>query len=181
MGAKYSHIKNWDDWSIYPENTNYAVSKDGRIIRVSDKNSGIAFKELKQYQKDGHYFSVTLFRDGKRRTTMVHKMVVEAFIRPVPKGMHVNHIDGNKSNNVLSNLEIVTPKQNMKHAAENGLITYLHGENHGSSKLTQKQVDEMRSKYVPYKYTARMIADEYGISYKWANTILNGRAWNYES
>ena len=50
----------------------------------------------------------------------VHQLVAEAFLGPCPEGHEVNHIDTDKSNNVLSNLEYVTRSENLKHAYKNG-------------------------------------------------------------
>ena len=50
----------------------------------------------------------------------VHRMVYEAFCEPIPEGMHINHLDCNRSNNLLSNLEVVTPQENVDYSFEFG-------------------------------------------------------------
>jgi hypothetical protein len=68
------------------------------------------------------YFSVSLQKDGKTKHVLVHRLVAEKFIRiKRPDQIYVNHKDGNKSNNYVSNLEWVTASENTKHAWNNGL------------------------------------------------------------
>lgn len=69
----------------------------------------------------GRYYKVTLFKNHKRKGHLVHRLVAEAFI-PNPKNKpQVNHIDGNKINNCVSNLEWVTEKENVNHAIKHEL------------------------------------------------------------
>jgi hypothetical protein len=59
----------------------------------------------------------------------VHRLVYESFRGPIPDGLEINHIDGNKKNNSLENLEAVTRKQNLHHAVM--LIGEWRGKNRG--------------------------------------------------
>lgn len=61
--------------------------------------------------KDG-YLVVTLHREGKRKTRMVHQLVLESFREVRPEGMETRHLDGNPKNNHISNLKWGTPKEN---------------------------------------------------------------------
>lgn len=63
------------------------------------------------------YCLVNLYKDGKGKTFKVHRLVVTSFIGPIPRGMVVNHINENKLDNRLSNLEICTQKKNMNHGS----------------------------------------------------------------
>lgn len=58
---------------------------------------------------------------NRRKTYNVHRLVAETFLGKIPTNMQVNHINGNKFDNRLENLEIVTPSENSLHAFRTGL------------------------------------------------------------
>lgn len=68
------------------------------------------------------YPSVVLWTHGKPSTKYVHRLVATAFIGEIPQGMVVNHIDGDKTNNHVTNLEIITQSGNREHAVRTGLL-----------------------------------------------------------
>ena len=88
---------------------NYSVSSFGRVR--NDKTD--TFKTV-QIDKDG-YFLVELYHKKRRRHVGIHRLVAETFIENADKKPCVNHIDGNKQNNYVSNLEWVTVKENNWH------------------------------------------------------------------
>lgn len=104
-----------ESWKSIDGFDNYAVSDDGRVI---NKKRGIE-KALK-IDRYG-YGNVALYRDGKEYHRKVHRLVAEAYIENDGNKPQVNHIDGNKLNNNVDNLEWVTCSENMKHAYETGL------------------------------------------------------------
>jgi hypothetical protein len=78
-------------------------------------------KELKPKVSNWGYEQVSLYSKGNRTQIYVHIAVALTFIGEKPEGYEVNHVDGNKLNNHLSNLEIVTKSENNKHAYAIGL------------------------------------------------------------
>lgn len=69
-----------------------------------------------------NYWIVTLYtKEGKRVKRSMHRLLMETFVPNPSNKEHVNHIDGNKSNNTLTNLEWATPKENAQHAHDTGL------------------------------------------------------------
>lgn len=62
--------------------------------------------------KSMKYRHVTLYKNGERKSRLIHLLVWEAFRGTIPNGMQVNHIDENPGNNALSNLNLLTPKDN---------------------------------------------------------------------
>lgn len=67
----------------------------------------------------GYYYAI--LSNQKLGWGYIHVFVAKTFIGDVPEGYQVNHIDGNKTNNHITNLEIVTPSENIKHAYRTGL------------------------------------------------------------
>lgn len=106
----------------------------------------------------------------------VHRLVVQTFIGEIPKGMVVNHKDGDKHNNKLSNLEIVTPSENTKHALENGLFTAAKGVRTGKAKLTESQVLEVY-KLLKDGVSNDEIARRFNINFRSVPQIKKGRRW----
>lgn len=93
----------------------YAVSNTGRVQNI---NTG---RDLKPFVNDNGYGSVKLFNGKSKREAKVHRLVAEAFIPNPENKPQVNHIDRNKLNNNVSNLEWVTNKENFDHAVRTGL------------------------------------------------------------
>jgi hypothetical protein len=70
--------------------------------------------------RDG-YLKIELFNNGTPCSRYVHRLVVEAFIGEIPAGLEVNHISGQKVDNRIENLEVVTHAKNTQHAWDTGL------------------------------------------------------------
>ena len=92
----------------------YTVNSMGKVFSIKTG------KEKKKLISNAGYYRVHLFNKGKGKIILVHRLVAEAFI-PNPKNLPcVNHIDGNKLNNRVTNLEWVTSSENNKKAVEAG-------------------------------------------------------------
>ena len=103
-------------WSPIP-NTHYSISSEGRV-----RNDETNKMKSMDATSDG-YHKVDLYSNGKRTSVRVHRLVAEAFIPNPNKLPQINHIDGNKENNNVKNLEWVNNSQNMIHAYRTGLVT----------------------------------------------------------
>ena len=94
------------------------VNKDGLVFRIDGNFRKQTVHLVNVTYRDNHgYQRIT----SKKKRVLVHRLVWETFNGKIPVGMQINHIDGDKQNNSLSNLELVTPSENMKHAYDNGL------------------------------------------------------------
>lgn len=105
-------METWKTADGYPD---YEVSTAGRVKK---KSTG---KVLTSTVDSRGYPAVTIFSDGKQRTKNVHRLVAETFIPNPDDKLTVNHKDGNKRNNHISNLEWNTLSENVKHAYATGL------------------------------------------------------------
>lgn len=110
---------------------------------------------------------------------LLHRLVWESFNSVIPDGLEINHIDGDKKNNVLSNLEVVTRRENVNHAFENGLVNIPCGENNHKAKLTQKQASEIRKKYSGGSVTQSEIASDYNVDQSVISRIVNKKCYKY--
>lgn len=129
----------WRPW----RNGDYEVSNIGRVRRAKPGRRTQVGRELKRLKAGAGYWYVGPTIGGKNVQTAVHAMVAEVFLGPRPDGAVVNHIDGDKLNARASNLEYITQRENMQHAARAGLM--VRGEQHYNAKLTDEQVRELRA------------------------------------
>ena len=111
----------------------YLIYEDGRIF---SKQSNKFLKIT--YDKNVKYNRISLINDfGEKKKFLVHRLVAEAFIPNPENKPEVNHIDGDKTNNHVSNLEWVTRSENMQHAFKTGLNSNI-GINNSRSLLTER-------------------------------------------
>ena len=124
---EFTKIKGYDNYFICRETTEVLSSMDRKN---TTKNT---FKILKQVNNskniNNNYYIVTLTdANGNKSNKAIHRLMAETFIPNPNDKAHVNHIDGNKLNNKLDNLEWATPQENSQHAVSTGLSTYTHAE-----------------------------------------------------
>ena len=142
------------------------------------------FGEVKSHGKiikgeitSGGYCRVHISHNGVEYKFLVHRLVAETFI-PNPKRLpEVNHIDGNKQNNSVDNLEWCTRSQNTSHAFKTGLRNY-NGCKNPHSKLTQSDVETIRRIYVRGKHCENNsygLAKRYNVSPKTIQNVVNGK------
>lgn len=152
---------------------NYLISDDGNVYSL---NYGRLTKLSPRVNKGG-YLYVNLCKNGKYKSVRIHRLVAKHFLPDYDENLQVNHIDGNKMNNKLSNIEMVTQSGNLKHAVKMGLLVNPKGEEHWCAKLSEEKVKEIRKKYKPHIYTQKMLADEYGVSRSNIKFILANKIW----
>ena len=94
----------------------YSIDIFGNVINL--KNN----REVKQQKNKFGYMCVSLYKDKKQKQYRVHRLIAETFISNPQNKEQVNHIDGDKTHNVVWNLEWVTAKENNIHASDTGLV-----------------------------------------------------------
>ena len=114
-----------EQWKPIQEfNGEYEVSNIGRV-RSMKRYYGMVGRIMPQTIQRKGYYAVTFHMNNKAYCRKVHRLVIEAF-KPNPDNLPcINHIDGNKLNNHIDNLEWCTYQQNMQHAVRTGL-THPH-------------------------------------------------------
>ena len=96
----------------------YQISSYGRVKSLKNNKESIKKHSI----SSRGYLVVTLFKNNISKTLTVHRLVANTFIENKDNKLTVNHIDGNKLNNNISNLEWVTYSENTKHAWDTGLM-----------------------------------------------------------
>ena len=178
------------EWkTIKSTNGIYEASNTGEIRRKkgvvrNNTNGGVRTvggKNLSQKTKISGYKEVHLYIEiQKGKSQYVHRLVAESFIGDIPKCMCVNHKDGNKSNNHVSNLEIITYSENTKHAYKNGLITPvgMKGSDHPNATLNEHEVLCIRKDYelgIPPK----RLSENYKMPYSTLCKIIYRNTWKH--
>jgi len=146
----------------------YSVDEDGNVF------SHIKGIRLKPGISGAGYYYVDLA--GKSRK--VHRLVAEAFLPDFLDKPQVNHIDGNKQNNHISNLEMVSAKENVVHAFKTGLRVGLKGENNGNTKLSNEDVTIVK-RLILTGETTTSIARKFEVSRQVISHIKFGRTWKH--
>ncbi|MBS4207470.1 NUMOD4 motif-containing HNH endonuclease [Bacillus sp. FJAT-50079] len=144
-------------WKTIEGASAYEVSNLGRVRRKAKKDGSC----LKPTVNGSGYETVKLKQDenGKYRTHYLHRVVAEAFIPNLENKIDVNHKDGEKTNNHVSNLEWNTRKENINHAWEIGLFG-------SESILYEEDVTEIHKLYIPYnkEWNMERLAEMYDVS-----------------
>ncbi|GBD73862.1 NUMOD4 domain-containing protein [Tetragenococcus halophilus] len=154
----------------------YQISSRGRveslerIVMIKGFPAKLKGRELHLFNRKDGYLTASLHNNGKEKRPAVHRLVAEAFIPNKENKAEVNHIDGNKQNNHVENLEWISREDNIKHGYKIGLIPT--GERHVNCKLNDKEVKEIRDRYKKENITQYKLADEYGVSQSKISSIV---------
>lgn len=169
----------------------YLISNFGRI-KIISKRGFPCDKPKKTTIRDKKYTYVVLYKDGIHKCFTVHRLVAKTFIPNPNNKEFVNHKDGNKNNNHVTNLEWVTAQENCRHSWDNG-FSYTSdknkehtrklglsnkGSNHPMVKTTETKIKKaftLRKK----GYKIKDIAKAIGLSRQQTGLILRGGSWKH--
>jgi len=156
----------------------YLISSTGKVKSIKKGNHKDK-KNLYLAHDIGYcdHRRVTLVKATIKKRFLVHRLVYSHFIAPLKKGLVINHLDGDPSNNVVSNLEQVTISENGKHAVKIGLLKVKRGEEVGSSKLTEEDVVNIFKIRSTTKLSYAEIGKSYNVSYSTIGDIIKRRCW----
>lgn len=177
--SESNHTEEWRDVVGY-ENR-YRVSDRGRIVADYKARGYRAGRTLGSCARGDGYATVSLSKNGKAKSFLVHRIVLGAFRGLCPKGMNCNHVNGKKDDNRLANLEYVTFSENTRHAME--VLGFnerrARGLRNKSSKMTVDGVRAVRALYATGTHTYAQIAREYGVSHETIGAILRHKHWQH--
>lgn len=160
--------------SKYNLKYNYYVTETGKIYSEYSKKFLSA-----QLDKDGYEKVRLISTDGARHRYSVHRLVLENY-NPVDgmETLQVNHIDGDKQNNNLNNLEWVTCQENILHAYKNNLHSQK-GEHNNATKLTENNVKDIIQLLLKKELTQKEIGKQFGVNEDVIGAIKNKHNWKY--
>lgn len=166
---KYRHI-NGELWHNVLGFPGYWVNRKGEILGRRGKKLSLS-KTVKGYPQ------IMLKTKQIKKGFRIHRLVAEYFVyndNPEVKNQ-VNHIDGNKENNSVENLEWCSNKENHEHKMKNNLNVALKGSKHHNSVLTEDDVIDIFKSKEPYS----KLMKKYNISKPTISSIKCGRNWNH--
>lgn len=177
----FTFMEIWKDVKGYEgiyevSNLGNVKSKDRLIVTSKNIVAKINQRILKKKVTKKGYERLTLSVSGKHKDVGVHRLVAQAFIQNPENKKEVNHIDGNKQNNQISNLEWCTRNENEKHAFKIGLKS-LKGEKHTLARFTESEVLQIRE--MRGIKTGKQVAKEYGVTDGAIYRIWNRKTWNH--
>ena len=135
---------------------------------------------LSSYIKDNGYVKVCLTKDKKQKEYFLHRLACIHFVPNDLNKPDVNHKNGIKSDNTFKNLEWCTKKENSTHASKMGLLKVHRGEDNACSKITEKQVLEIRDIFKSNpKINKSEIARDFNIGRTTLLHILSRNTWKH--
>lgn len=141
----------------------YEITTDGKIFSTVGKR-----KELKGKINKYGYRMVVLTVNKKKIYPNLHRLIAINFIPNPNKLPEINHKDGNKANNHISNLEWCTSSENQKHARDTGLQKY---------KINMQIANQIRDLYKTGKYTHLKLSNMFGLQKTQIGYIINNKRW----
>ena len=149
----------------------YEISNYGRVKSFGNKSNHKIAIILKQSTVLG-YKTVTLTKESKGKMFKVHRLVAEAFMPNNENKPHINHKDGDKTNNHISNLEWCTPSENIIHAEKIGLRNHPSGKEDKRS-IQVKQIDDLTGEVVAVYGGLREMERETGFTRDNVSRVLD--------
>lgn len=147
----------------------YEVSTVGLVRTTSGR--------MRRPQRYGHYLGLVLHQPV--RTFYIHQLVALAFIGPRPFGMSVNHKDFDRHNNRWTNLEYLTPKDNVAYSKAAGRMKpppVYDGERNARAIVTADEAREIRALHARFRKVGP-IAELFGVKRSLVEDIVYKRCW----
>lgn len=159
-----------EDFCKFYKTTDYEISRNGVVVNTRNK------KEIQPFLNKSGYPVVNLWQDRNNTIIAVHRLVAETFIENPLNLREVNHKDGVKTNNSVTNLEWVTSSENKQHGIKTGL--YSIGEEAHQARLTESDALEIIQR-LESGATNHELALLYNVSDGTISEIRLNRTWKH--
>lgn len=168
----------WRPVREFPDD--YEISSLGRLRRTSASRGAVVGRILRPCRRNG-YVGYSLTVNGRSRyPRYAHRLVADAFLGPIPKGMQVNHKNGIRDDCRLENLEIVTNAENRAHSYRVLGVKPNKPSVFGNAKLDWPIVDAIRAEYAAGGTSHSKLASKYAVCRRTVLRLLNNRGWREE-
>jgi hypothetical protein len=163
------------------------VRPDGSVWRVAEEH--IRGGKVWRYARTPHrvdgvangYRIVKVMRNRRQTSCPAHRLVWRTLRGPIPPGLTINHIDGDKANNDPANLELATYSEQVKHmlhVLKKGRVLDQNGEKNLAATLTEKAVREIRRRRAAGE-RLKTIAADFGVTDRQVSKIALGQRWGW--
>lgn len=153
-----------EQWKAIKVNETYEVSDLGRIRHTYKNGNTRILTPLSNGQKKDDYLFIVI--DGKKY--YMHRLILESFVGEKPSGYECDHINSDRQDNTLINLQYLTRAENRSHK----------GSKHGMAKLSERLVKAIK-KLSERGFTQKDIADLYEVSASTISSIITGKTWSH--
>ena len=150
----------------------YTISRTGEVVNT---RTGRVLK----YDTSSPYRRVTLSKNGKTKRVSVHRLVAMHYIPNPSQSPQVNHINGDKHDNRVENLEWATCKENTGHAFDSGLRPV--GSDHCNSTITNEQAHRVCSMLLDGYVRGAILTTVHGVAKHHVHDIRRRKTWTHVS
>ena len=173
----------------YVREGTFEIDRAGRIWRLKTRSGSnqAGYRQTHTPRKRAEnkhsagYFEIRMRIERRGVRAYAHRLVWENLYGPIPDELEINHKNGIKTDNRPENLEAVTRAENTRHAYKIGLRKAPTGIRCNRSKLTEKEVIAIRTRYAAGGVTQQQLGDEYGITNASISFIIKGRSYPHVS
>ena len=176
-----------EHWASIPGyEKSYQISTTGRIKQISSGPGIQHGKILKPDVCANNYLAIRLYKDGKQKRLLIHRLVLLTFVGECQQGHECRHLDGNRQNNNLNNLRWGTHAENVNDCHSHGRYKSFPGSKNPMSILTEQQViiikqiaSAGRNGHPGKKISYQQIGDTFGVGRSQISNIVNSRRWRH--
>lgn len=159
------------------------VRDDGTIWRIAQRGRTGNWRTISptradELRPDG-YRQVRVQVEGRAYSALAHRLMWRTYMGPIPGCLEPNHKNGDRGNNSLSNLELLTKGENLQHSYRVLGRPRPSGERNGRAVLTGTQVAKIRAR-VASGESQRSVARAFGVTHRTIGKIARGEAWRDE-